>query len=156
MGLDMYLSRRLHIANYDFDKKGRELAHAVCKALNLDSLETPYNNASIKIDLPAAYWRKANAIHAWFVDNVQGGEDTCNEYEVSRHQLITLRDLCQKILSGELDSNVLPPRGGFFFGSIDVDDGYRQDLEDTVTQINAALSAPNITDYDTFVYQSSW
>ena len=29
------------------------------------------------------YWRKANAIHDWFVDNIQGGEDDCNAYNLS-------------------------------------------------------------------------
>ena len=41
------------------------------------------------------YWRKANAIHKWFVDNVQGGEDDCREYPVSNDQLIELRDTCK-------------------------------------------------------------
>ena len=30
------------------------------------------------------YWRKANQIHKWFVDNVQGGIDDCRPYPVSQ------------------------------------------------------------------------
>ena len=34
------------------------------------------------------YWRKANQIHKWFVDNVQDGVDDCGEYKVTKEQLI--------------------------------------------------------------------
>lgn len=44
------------------------------------------------------YWRKANQIHNWFVQNVQGGEDDCGIYEVSQAKLIELRDTCQKVI----------------------------------------------------------
>lgn len=43
------------------------------------------------------YWRKANAIHKWFVDNVQNGEDNCNIYEVSRDQLEELLKICKRV-----------------------------------------------------------
>jgi hypothetical protein len=33
------------------------------------------------------YWRKANQIHKWFVDNVQDGVDDCKEYWVSEEKL---------------------------------------------------------------------
>ncbi len=41
-----------------------------------------------------AYWRKANAIHDWFVKNCQDGQDDCKEYWVSREQLQELYDTC--------------------------------------------------------------
>lgn len=44
------------------------------------------------------YWRKANAIHRWFVENVQDGNDDCGEYEVSADQLRELLELCRKVL----------------------------------------------------------
>lgn len=52
---------------------------------------------SIKISV--GYWRKANAIHKWFVDNVQDGDDDCGEYYVHRSQLEELKALCLKVLS---------------------------------------------------------
>jgi hypothetical protein len=45
----------------------------------------------------AGYWRKANAIHKWFVDNVQGGEDDCEYYEVTKEQLEELLEICEKV-----------------------------------------------------------
>ena len=44
------------------------------------------------------YWRKANHIHKWFVDNVQNGIDECQESVVSKEQLINLLEICQKVL----------------------------------------------------------
>jgi hypothetical protein len=43
------------------------------------------------------YWRKANAIHKWFVNNVQGYVDDCGYYEVSREQLEDLLDTCIQV-----------------------------------------------------------
>lgn len=43
------------------------------------------------------YWRKANAIHKWFVDNIQDGEDDCGYYEVASEQLEELLDICKLI-----------------------------------------------------------
>lgn len=45
------------------------------------------------------YWRKANAIHKWFVDNVQHGTDDCGVYDVDIRQLKDLRDMCEAVLS---------------------------------------------------------
>ena len=45
------------------------------------------------------YWRKANAIHAWFVDNVQDGKDDCEPHEVSKEQLMKLYLICKTIVT---------------------------------------------------------
>lgn len=44
------------------------------------------------------YWRKDNAIHKWFVDNVQGGVDDCGDYEVDVEQLRALMDTCKMVI----------------------------------------------------------
>ena len=77
MGLDMYLHKR-----QKQDKKKLE---------ELDYEDWKYREI--------AYWRKANQIHKWFVDNVQNGEDDCGEYLVSKEQLEELLDLCNEVLS---------------------------------------------------------
>lgn len=43
------------------------------------------------------YWRKANAIHKWFVENVQNDVDDCGYYEVSKEQLETLLAACVEV-----------------------------------------------------------
>ena len=47
-----------------------------------------------------AYWRKANAIHAWFERKYAEDEglENCRDYHVGKEDLIELRNLCQNIL----------------------------------------------------------
>ena len=45
------------------------------------------------------YWRKANAIHGWFVRELANGVDECQVIEVPRARLEELRGLCLKTLS---------------------------------------------------------
>ena len=46
------------------------------------------------------YWRKANQIHAWFVDKVQDGEDDCDyHHEVTKEILEELLDTCETVLA---------------------------------------------------------
>ena len=49
-------------------------------------------------DDEVGYWRKANAIHKWFVDNVQNGEDDCGDYSVSKELLEELLNDCYTVL----------------------------------------------------------
>lgn len=45
------------------------------------------------------YWRKANSIHNWFVENVQDGIDDCEYHdEVTKEALEELLDLCNIVL----------------------------------------------------------
>ena len=45
-----------------------------------------------------AYWRKSNQIHAYFVDNVQNGNDDCGVYDVSKKQLEDLLYKCKEVI----------------------------------------------------------
>lgn len=100
------------------------------------------------------YWRKANSIHRWFVENVQDGVDDCGEYKVSKTQLIMLYNLCDKILNDKsLAESLLPSQSGFFFGSVEYDNNYYSDLAETMSIIQNVLKLEN-TDY--IYYNSSW
>lgn len=105
----------------------------------------------------AAYWRKANEIHNWFVNKVQDGIDDCDYHnEVTKEILEELLDTCERVLA---DPNVamelLPTTSGFFFGSTDYDEWYFQDIEYTVEAIRKILDT---TDFETemLYYISSW
>ena len=107
-----------------------------------------------EVSIEAGYWRKANAIHAWFVKNVQEGKDDCCKYDVARGDLANLADICREVLSDHSKATeLLPTASGFFFGNYEYDDWYFPKLEDTVTIIEKALALPE--DWD-FTYQSSW
>lgn len=46
-----------------------------------------------------AYWRKFNALHKWFVDNIQGGVDDCSYHrEVTEENLKEIIGICKTIL----------------------------------------------------------
>jgi hypothetical protein len=122
----------------------------VMKWVDEAGVETP-----LMITQQSAYWRKANHIHAWFVDNVQGGVDDCDGYPVSLEQLAGLVTTCERVLADHSRAaELLPPRSGFFFGSTDFDEWYFKDLEDTIRQLKPLLEpGTGCTEY---MYQSSW
>lgn len=110
-----------------------------------------------KIIYDVAYWRKANAIHNWFVIHCGDGEDDCRKIYVSTENLQRLLDTCKEVLAnadrwGDTYPNPLPPLSGFFFGSLNMDEGYRRDLEDTIDVCVKALKTPKLSYY----YQASW
>jgi len=91
MGLDMYLyKRRYHGFNYEHVRKNKELPDL--SSINVDVAKL------VETIEDGIYWRKANAIHKWFVDNVQDGNDDCGHYYVSRDQLEELYETCKSIL----------------------------------------------------------
>lgn len=99
MGLDMYLYRRIYVGN-KYRKPKQQIRVVVPKGqkdaiLPIKNIETA-KISSITED--AGYWRKANAIHKWFVENVQDGEDDCKEYYVEQEKLEQLLELCNKVL----------------------------------------------------------
>lgn len=162
MGLDMYLKKRTYIgAQYDFNQiDGMVDIQRKNRPVNINFKRITY------IEEEMGYWRKANAIHKWFVDNVQNGKDDCNDYYVEVEKLKKLRDTIQTILKAKgkkrenLALKLLPPCDGFFFGNTDIDKYYFADLEDTVNIINKVESETeeaNENDIPVeWVYQSSW
>lgn len=87
MGLDQYL-----ITN----------SKAMSKAINkVDDEATEYKANWVGYRAKTgivAEWRKANQIHKWFVDNVQGGKDDCGYYEVEPEQLEELLEAVNEVL----------------------------------------------------------
>jgi len=148
MGLDMYLSGKLYLSEYEPERK--QLADAITNLLAMDD-DMPVNS----IEKPMGYWRKANQIHNWFVNNVQRGEDNCGTYYVSREDLKQLYNtVTEVLLNKEKAPELLPCVSGCFFGSTEYTDGYFEELEDTINILNKALS-DKYKDW-TFNYSSSW
>lgn len=78
------------------------------------------------------YWRKANAIHRWFVEHVQYDEDDCHKYVVKKEELNDLLRICGKVLiNHSLAPELLPTKDGFFFGPLGYDEWYFRDIEYT-------------------------
>lgn len=95
----MYLSRRIFIgANYEHrgiegkvSLTKKEYNTDIKKPIKIDVKKISYIEESV------GYWRKANQIHNWFVQNVQKGIDDCGSYDVSKEQLKELLKICKRI-----------------------------------------------------------
>ena len=159
----MYLSASKYVPGYKHNSDhDRAMYRAILSAAGIAGVYEPSlsgndeGSPSLRVVLNVAYWRKANQIHKWFVDNVQKGKDECQESYCDRAQLEQLLATCKEALANrDKAGELLPPQSGFFFGSTDLDQGYFQDLEQTVKQLEGILNNPTLKECE-FVYRSSW
>jgi len=147
----MYLTKSHYIKNWNFEKKNTFEVIVKKNGKTIKYIK-PERISHIKEDIGS--WRKANAIHGWFVENVQNGEDDCKEYYVSREQLGELLKKCQTVLKyKKIAPQTLPTQAGFFYGNLEYDENYFQDIKDTEIILTQALAEPDEGD---FYYQSNW
>lgn len=147
MGLDMYLTAKRYIWRHREEK--------VLEAVKNLGLAKPHYRPK-QIEYEAAYWRKANHIHGWFVRNVQSGTDDCNEYTVYVDQLKQLLGVCCKVMiERDLAPELLPTGEGFFFGGTAYDDSYFEDVQYTIDALTLIVFDEDAKLLD-FYYQSSW
>jgi len=157
MGLDMYLDKEISVKNWNFEveengkftltvkRGGKKYPHVNTKKVKLVTQEV-------------AYWRKANHIHKWFVDNVQGGEDDCDTYYVDVEQLKELVEACKKAISNVVDGvavgaeDILPTTSGCFFGATGYGEDYIRDCKYTIETLEPELAS----EIGYFQYHSSW
>jgi hypothetical protein len=160
MGLDMYLSAKkyTYVSEYenapDYPKVERgEIEKALCAMPIPDAFDTYGIRA---FECTAMYWRKANQIHKWFVDNVQSGEDDCSPYYVSKDHLQALLKDVRTVLEDRTKAEeILPACHGCFFGGSDYDEWYFDDLVYTEKGLTKILAMPDFDSWS-FEYQSSW
>ena len=140
MGLDMYLTANKYLSTWDEAGEDYTKSEAI-KAL---FPEIPLGRVK-DVNIELMYWRKANAIHNWFVQNVQDGVDECQESYVDREKLVALLATCHEVLRYEKKKNkakildLLPPTSGFFFGSTDIDDWFFESIRDTAEALEKIL-----------------
>ena len=101
MGLNMYINRKVR----RFLKDDGTLSNDY-EDFKTDKFGCPNSTWTESV---VAYWRKANAVHKWFVDNVQGGNDDCREYDIYLDNLVELRETCVRLLT-EMKGKVLKVR----------------------------------------------
>jgi len=159
MGLDMYLSRSKFVGfNYEHKRKELEDLGIVLPDLSFAGIDI---KKVTTITEDVMYWRKANAIHKWFVDRVQNGNDDCEEYLVSSEKLEELYNTIKLALSsrdneeiGNIE-DILPTQCGFFFGGTDYDEYYWGDLVSTKEMLEKLFKDKTWDTWD-YKYQSSW
>ena len=165
MGLDMYLHAKKYVekVNWQALRDNEELSYESPEVINplwknivdvADMSDVATDIYGVNVEVTCAYWRKANQIHKWFVDNVQRGVDDCGDYYVSHEKLQALLDLVNRALA-ERNPTLLSPQGGFFFGSTDIDEWYWQDLKNTKAKLERIFALPEMSKLS-FYYTSSW
>jgi hypothetical protein len=178
MGLDQWLNRKVHIGAQYTSKKTK------VKNIEIEiedkTISLPTENLS-DIEYQAMYWRKANQIHKWFVDKVQGGDDDCNNYDVSKDNMKALKELCVKVLDIQREvlkshtepemcykemkkgiiedlKKLLPCQEGFFFGNDEYGEYYFENVKETYDMLlveeKFIEDNPELEIY--YEYSSSW
>lgn len=94
MGLDMYLHAEKFVRGWDHSKDP-----AFDKIIDLVGVRPDDGSPHVEVSVCIGYWRKANQIHNWFVQNVQGGVDECQDSYVSREKLTELLGICKTVLA---------------------------------------------------------
>jgi hypothetical protein len=150
MGLDMYLSKKTYVKQWDHQSPEEKYEVVVTKG------GKPVDGIKVKrvkyIEEEVGYWRKANQIHRWFVENIQNGVDDCGDYYVDSETLNKLLELCKKVEADHsLAESLLPSASGFFFGGTNYDEWYFEDIKNTIKILEDAIE-----DGGEFYYSSSW
>ncbi len=149
MGLDMYLRKKTYITNEEKEKIEIKEPFSGIKTNRIE-----------KIIEEIMYWRKENAIHQWFVKNVQDGNDDCKTYAVTLEDLKNLLSDINEVLEDRLLARkILPTQEGFFFGTTEYDEEYFKGLETTKNElieiIKEAEKEGNTWKID-YEYEASW
>lgn len=174
MGLDMYLKKHFVYEPFSMTE-GRIPLETSLSIKRTDTQAVLFDITTPDVTgfvIDNVYWRKANMIHQWFVDNVQEGIDDCRLYELEETSLEKLLDIIDRLLdvkatksdvfANDLAKELLPNTEGFFFGSQEYDDWYWEELEDTQIKLKRLLepidrkSQEKFYCYTYLTYQSSW
>lgn len=104
MGLDMYLKKGKKIPRKNFneyidiekliDDENKDILKKYKKYIQIDGEYVKWKS----LFKECCYWRKANAIHKWFVDNIQNGKDDCEYHEVKKEDIEKLLSICKEVI----------------------------------------------------------
>ena len=153
MGLDMYLHKKHYVMNWDWmSDKEKHTISVKQGGKKVNKINTERVAYIVELVME---WRKFNALHKWFVDNVQDGVDDCRESYVDIDDLKMLLETLTYVLENkDTATELLPPTNGFFFGTDVMDKWYWNDIESTIIQLKNILEEDNSGAH--FYYRSSW
>ena len=92
----MYLEKRTDVKNWGNTESKDKFKITVRRGNKL--VEHIKGERISQIVEEVGYWRKANAIHQWFVDNIQDGVDDSKSYYADVEKLKELLELVNKVL----------------------------------------------------------
>lgn len=181
MGLDMYLSKKTYVKNWEHQDINEKFTVTVRKGSEEFNKIKPERVSYITEDI--MYWRKANQIHGWFCENALEMNEV--RFYVTYQNLKDLVETCKTVLEGlekspkkkmsveagwkngekyyedievyELSKDVmslLPPVEGFFFGSYVIDEWYKHQIEETIKGLSKEIEEGD--EYDEYEYYASY
>jgi len=159
MGLDMYLTAKKRMyPNWKEKKEDTQEMKEIRKAV--PEMFKSGNMDYMEVGFEAGYWRKANHVHAWFVEKCQDGEDNCGRHYVSRDNLKELLYTVKKVLKS---SSLIPDTviNGYKYtqeeGKVPMLENGKVMLNDTVAKKLLPCQSGFFfggTDYDQYYYES--
>lgn len=165
MGLDMYLyaRRSKYQSLHSWEGDGERFYPSELKDFEEGIHKRNFKSIETEELFQIGYWRKANAIHGWIVNNCANGEDNCQTITLSIEAMEKLLSLCVEVLKEHSKaSELLPCEDGFFFGPQKYDVWYFADVEYTKGILEKAIAFidahPNHDYHEewSIVYQASW
>lgn len=145
MGLDMYFYERHYLKR----KKGDIDCNPDVRVQEYEDWTGKKRDARIiknvkYVMCEAGYFRKANQIHGFIVDRYGQEEDiNCKDIYLQNEDIMELYNICKELLAikdskkfEERAKELLPCSKGFFFGSQDYDEYYREDLQRYVDMVD--------------------
>jgi hypothetical protein len=95
MGLDMYLEKRTYVKNWEHYPEDRKTTFVIKTGGKIREDIKPERIEYIIEGV--GYWRKANHIHNWFINNCTNGDDNRTRMYVSEDELRELLAVCKKV-----------------------------------------------------------
>lgn len=87
-----------------------------------------------------AYFRKVNFLIPFFENYFNTKIENLKDLEITKESIKELKDRCEHILADHtIAKDLLPTQGGFFFGSINYDEYYYDDVVDVLDNCNVLL-----------------
>ena len=95
MGLDMYLTKKTYVKNWEHNGAENQYTIDIKKGGNPVTFINPKRISYIEEEV--MYWRKANQIHGWFVRN---GQERIPDvlYRIEREDLERLLNECKVVI----------------------------------------------------------
>lgn len=157
MGLDMYMSKKTYVKQWSHNEPKDQFTVTVKKGTKKYNDIKPERVSYVVEEV--AYWRKFNALHNWFVQNTQDGEDNCQESYISDEKMQELLDTLKSVKSildnapkKKVEVQVGWSNGEKMMEEIDVFDIDEEVLEDLFPTTSGFFFGG--TEYDTY-YQEN-
>ena len=134
MGLDMYMFKCKAPAYIDVCSEKRKVVKLCQEALDNMAYERAQSECISFVD----YWRYANQIYRWFLENTEVEYEDSGPYRIKWEELLLLKATCRQVLESGVDKNgepvaavcekLLPTLDGPCFGDTHYDANYFEEI----------------------------